>query len=135
MKGYRTRCKSEIARFIINNGSKGFTINGVHEYLSEKGVNVDVSTVYRNIKALEKAGVLVGKKNGIDDCIVYQYQEYGELCKNHLHLQCKNCGSIIHTDETVMREIVKYIEKKCGYSLDNQSSMFMGVCNKCKKEK
>ena len=131
-KEYRTKFKDDIMEYLRTNKDVRFCASDVFEYMSGNGVTINLTTVYRNLDKMTENGILLKSKNPTDECCYYQYTEPNSHCKEHLHVQCKMCGKIIHLEGTFMKEFNDYIVSEHGFALDFKDSMIIGICKDCK---
>tara|TARA_Y100000588_G_scaffold57710_1_gene55674 strand:- start:6710 stop:7081 length:372 start_codon:yes stop_codon:yes gene_type:complete len=84
--------------------------------------NISLGTVYRNLKQLEKAGILQTIYDG--NIIRYDWKT-----EPHNHLKCKICGDLIDVD---MPDLIIQLnfEKKYKFEVDNVEMTIIGTCNK-----
>lgn len=88
------------------------------------------STVYRLVAELVSEGKLQRLCQGQTRHFTYQYISDG--CKKHLHLKCKGCGRLMHTDEELSHKICDGILEATGFALDDGELLF-GFCADCAK--
>ncbi len=84
--------------------------------------NISLGTVYRNLKQLEKAGILQTIYDG--NIIRYDWKT-----EPHNHLKCKICGDLIDVD---MPDLIIQpdFEKKYKFEVDDVEMTIIGTCNK-----
>src|SRR5437773_65258 len=96
----------------------------VYELLKQKGIKIDLVTVYRNLEAFEKADLI--KRVCFEDNLVRF-----ELIDNnhHHHLICKSCGVI---EDVVVDEqnLVSQIKKTSNFEVQKHCLEFFGLCSK-----
>ena len=90
--------------------------------------NISLATVYRNLNLLLSYGNIIRLDVGTGT------EHYDAQTENHYHFVCGECGSIIDLDIPRLTEIDKTVEDN-GFSVDNHSLLFYGICQKCKKTK
>ena len=86
--------------------------------------NISLGTVYRNLKQLEKAGILQTIYDG--NIIRYDWKT-----EPHNHLKCKICGDLIDVD---MADLIIQpdFEKKYKFEVDDVEMTIIGTCHKHK---
>ena len=84
--------------------------------------NISLGTVYRNLKQLEKAGILQTIYDG-------NITRYDWKTEPHNHLKCKICGDLIDVD---MADLIIQpdFEKKYKFEVDDVEMTIIGTCNK-----
>lgn len=131
-KEYRTKYKDSIMDYLKLNKNVRFCAADVFKYMNDKGISINITTVYRNLDKMTENGVLLRSKNPTDECCFYQYTEPESHCEGHLHIQCKKCGRIIHLKGSFMNEFNNYVKLSYGFMLDYKASMIIGLCDNCR---
>ena len=98
-------------------------------------MKVNISTVYRNLEQFVDAGQLIKYKSGNNDVWMYRLNQQFSQCHEHLHLQCKECGKIIHIKKESMDSIITMQEKDYKFFLDCDISTIGGLCKTCMMKK
>ena len=84
--------------------------------------------MYRNIKGMVASGevICVGNVDGKD--------RFDAHVEPHLHLVCRNCGTVVDMDLTDgMASQCKTIALENRVDLDLRSLHFAGLCSECKQ--
>ena len=132
---YHTKISQELERYIAKQNEQSFCASEVYSYMIGQGITVNLATIYRNLDRLTEKSRLIKFKTASSDS--YWYRAAGETCDchSHLHMQCKECGKIIHLEEDYSDEIISRLMKKYGFELECDNSFLGGVCDKCRKIK
>lgn len=133
-KTYHTKTKDLILEYIQANKVRRFSAGEIYYYLKGMGKDVNLTTIYRNLDRLEEENLLMKYKTAKNDSATYQYVEPYGTCHEHLHLQCRNCGKIIHLEGPLMEEIQKYLHQNHSFQLECPGSVLVGLCGECKKK-
>ncbi len=131
-KLYHTKTSDLISQFIQDRMEKSFTAAELSSFLKENGVDVNKTTVYRNLDKMTENGLLVKHKSMISDGFIYQSVEDEHNCNEHIHFQCCKCGAVIHLDDEKTSEYLKSISRELGLEIDLHLSSFNGICQKCR---
>lgn len=134
-KSYHTKTRDLISQFIQSKTDCGFTVGELSDYLSSHGVNVNKTTVYRNLDKMTENGRLIKHKSLISDGFVYQTAEEENHCEEHIHFQCCKCGSVIHLSDEKTSEYLKSISEDLGLQINLNLSSLNGICQKCRSSK
>ena len=126
-----TKVKTEMENFIEQNKNTRFNITDIANYLKEKGITPNKTTLYRNLEKLTSGGKLIKYKNANDDMAYYQYVGSQKGCFGHLHLQCTGCGKIFHLDDEMIKGFYKHITLDYGFALSFTESVIYGKCCNC----
>lgn len=113
----------------------GFTAAELSAFLKENGVDVNKTTVYRNLDKMTESGKLTKHKSMVSDAFVYQTSEEDGHCEEHIHFLCNNCGSVIHLSDKKTEQYLKSISKELGLQINLNQSSLNGLCQKCRKKK
>lgn len=112
---------------ILTKISSPLSIQEILEKLSEKGLNPNKTTVYREIEFLTKQGLVSavdfgeGKK---------RYE--GSAGEHHHHIICINCKGVKDISEDMdLDQIHSSVVKKAGYKPVGHSLEFFGLCKNC----
>ena len=127
MTGYNTEQKKILLEFLRANAAKAYTIEEITEAI---GKGIGKSTVYRLMTRLvqEKR---VQKSAGVGRSFVYRALA-DEHCKHHLHLQCKDCGQILHLDEATSDALLSSVMSAKDFSVSEEDTVLLGRCAGCK---
>lgn len=117
-KTYRTRCKDSIMAYLENNQEKSFSAYDVHEYLERQNIQVNLTTIYRNLDKLMDGGILMKHKTAGDECCKYQYVKPHGNCQEHIHMKCRKCGRIYHLECSFMEEISLHLKQDHNFTLE-----------------
>lgn len=131
-KSYHTKTTDLISQFIASKMEHGFTAGELSAFLSEHGVTVNKTTVYRNLEKLTEKGSLIKHKSMVSDGFVYQSTEEENHCAEHIHFQCCKCGSVIHLSDEKTSEYLASISEALGVQILLNLSSLNGLCQKCR---
>lgn len=130
-KTYRTKCKDSIMEYLEKNQETGFSAYDVHEYLRSQDIQVNLTTIYRNLDKLMESGILMKHKTAEDECCKYQYTRPHGNCQEHIHMKCRKCGKILHLECSFMKEISIHLKEEHKFTLDCAGSILVGLCEQC----
>ena len=129
-KRYNTEQRKELLDYMISNKNNFLSAEDIEKYLKKKDIAVGLTTIYRFLNALEKDGKLrVEHKNNTK-----YYQYISNECDEHYHLQCKQCGKIIHFNCEELQALNNHLSEEHNFNID-VSSVIYGVCDKCNNNK
>ena len=98
----------------------------LYESLKDKIDGISLTTVYRTLASLEKAG-LVMRVPTLRDKV-----HYDARVEPHSHFVCLNCGRIYDTE--IVPEVNTNKLEKEGFKVLNCTVLCYGICNRCKVE-
>ena len=136
-KTYNTKQKSVILDFLKANKGKHFTVDEVALKISESGISIGKTTVYRHLEKL--ADDLCVRKYEIskNDAACYEYtgNNNENLCSSHSHLKCTVCNKLFHIDCGILNSINEHILSDHDFKVDSAKTVFYGVCKSCSSER
>ena len=112
----------------------GFTAAELSAFLKKNGVDVNKTTVYRNLDKMTESGKLAKRKSMVSDGFVYQTAEEENHCAEHIHFQCSKCGSVIHLSDKKTERYLKSLSDDLGLQINLNLSSLNGLCQKCRNE-
>lgn len=124
----RRTTKQRLAiRALFDDESFFLTAQQVHDQLRERGDQVGLATVYRNLQTMTEDGEL--------DAI---RAEDGEMtyrrCSSahHHHLVCRKCGKAVEIGpEKILEDWARDIAAEHGFSETGHELELFGICSKC----
>ncbi len=130
---YKTKTRYAIIEYLKENADRRFTARDIVDALAEAGVNIDRSTIYRNLERLCGEGKLVKYKESAVNATCYQYTEGHDSCNKHMHAQCEICGRIFHLDSDLFEKLGQDTKKEYGIEIDYGKTVIICRCSACKK--
>ena len=131
MKNYNTKQKKFLIAFFESNPDKCFTVEDICKSALDDGIRIGQTTVYRNLEALIREGIVLKRTMPEGNIAVFQ----SLLCETRKHdchhLCCTDCGTVIHTDSNYIKKLLAYIGKENKFNCDIQRTIFYGLCEKC----
>ncbi len=133
-KKYRMTAQREIVlKIFAESGEKHLGAEDVYRRLIEKRYRISKATVYRTVELLSKLGFLRRLEFGEG---VYRYELATPDSETlHQHIICKTCGEIIEIDEKTVKDLVKSVEAKTGYLINDYDIKFYGLCPRCQSRR
>ena len=133
MKGaYKTKAREEIVAYLSKHAEQRFTAREIYEAVCGPSVDMDRTTVYRNLDRLCESGDLLKIKEPNQDAWYYQYSSEHEQCNKHMHAQCSNCGKIFHLDEPFVKAFGDELLEVYGLDIDPAKTVILGECSECR---
>lgn len=131
-KNYRTKSKDAIMEYLQTHTEHSFSAYDVREYMQENGIQVNLTTIYRNLDKLTENGEIMKYKTAEDECCRYQCVKPHAHCSEHIHMQCRECGKILHMECHFMEELKKHLFEHHKFTIECTNSVLMGLCENCK---
>ena len=132
---YKTKAREEIMAYLKEHSEQRLTAREIFEAVCEQSVEVNRTTVYRNLDRLCETGELMRFKEANQDAWYYQYSSEQKHCNSHMHAQCSVCGKIFHLDKTFAGDFADAMLKEYGLDIDPVGTIIIGRCSKCRRIK
>ena len=131
-KNYNTRQMRQLREYLAETGGKHVTVNEICDYFNSRGIEVGMTTVYRNLEKLAGAGeVAKYSVSGSGSCFEY-LGEHSECRASHCHhLKCEKCGKLIHLSCGELDELSDHLFNDHGFVLNEMSTVLYGTCAAC----
>ena len=129
---YKTKTSDLISQFVESRHEQGFTASDLSEFLRSHGLEVNKTTVYRNLDKLAASGHLVKHKSPVSDGYIYSTADEESHCCEHIHFRCRECGAVLHLSDNETADSLRAIAEHLGLEIDLSSSTLNGLCQKCK---
>ena len=88
---------------------------------------VNLSTIYRTLEVLEEVGLVTHTHLG-HGASTY----HAAAAPKHLHLVCRDCGSVTEADVTLADDLVGSLERVHGFDTDVHHFAIYGLCRACR---
>lgn len=136
-KTYNTKQKSVILDFLKANKGKHFTVDEIASKISENGVSIGKTTVYRHLERLTDDLSVRKYEISKNDAACYEYtgNDHQNMCQSHSHLKCTVCNKLFHIDCGILNSINEHILSDHDFMVDSAKTVFYGVCKSCNQER
>ena len=101
------------------------------ELLHRQGETVGLTTVYRQLERLEKAGKV--HKLVTDTGAKYQFCTCADSGRDCFLLKSETCGTVQHVDCSHLAPRSRHLEEEHGFAIDAHRTLFYGVCRRCRE--
>lgn len=131
-KNYRTKQRVNILKYLKENNANHVTADEIIEYFKKIDNPIGKSTVYRYLDNLVQENIIrryITPERGMSAC--FQYIDNEESCNSHYHMQCTNCGALIHLECDEINELSNHILKEHKFKLDTCKTILYGECENC----
>ncbi len=127
--GYKITCARSLLVDMFKQANRPLSLNDLIKRLKEK--QIDIATVYRNLKVLKDARVI----QQIDFRDTGAHYELMDDNNHHHHLVCVLCGKTEDFHNCGVDEMVESVLKKSSnFSFIESHTMEMfGICKSCNK--
>lgn len=131
-KNYKTKQRNLILQTMQNLPQKHTTAEALVMLLREKGEEIGLATVYRNLDKLVQEGQVLKYTLPGGSSACYQYTGGG--CKAaplHFHLMCTHCGQVQHLECPAIEKLAQHFFNEHGFEIDEHNTVFYGACKNC----
>ncbi len=118
----------EVILDIVRNTKCHPCVDNIYDEAREIMPRISKGTVYRNIKLLSQAGMV------LELSIDHNVLRYDGSTHTHGHLLCENCGAVTDIELTSVSELEQQVKQQ-GYKINNTIVEFYGLCTKCNIKK
>ncbi|MCR5499843.1 MAG: transcriptional repressor [Acetatifactor sp.] len=132
---YKTKAREVIIAYLKEHAEQRFTAREIFEAACTQDVEMNRTTVYRNLEHLCETGDLLKFKEPNQEAWYYQCSAEHENCDKHMHAQCSVCGKIFHLDKPFVDSFGDGLLKEYGLDIDPSRSIILGRCSKCRRIK
>lgn len=87
---------------------------------------INISTVYRTLELLEELGLVSHTHLGHGPATYHLADRH-----HHMHLVCRDCGSVIEADVSIARALVERVQQSFGFESDMKHFAIFGRCRNC----
>jgi Fur family transcriptional regulator, ferric uptake regulator len=142
---HRDDLKDHCARWTVPRGEildllarteQHLSAKDVHRLLLPDNPDIGLTTVYRTLELLEKAG-LARRMHAGDGQARFEYR-HADGTDHHHHLICTACGTILNyrdfeTEELeLVRRTEELLARKHGFLIKDHNIEFLGLCATCR---
>ena len=128
--GLRVTSQRALILEIVRRGQGHLDADEVYRLAREKQPRLSLSTVYRTLQTMKKAGL-------VDEVHFDEAHHHYELktSAEHHHLVCLGCGRIIEFDYDLVRQIEENVLEAKEFNITGTEFHINGYCAECKNEK
>jgi Fur family ferric uptake transcriptional regulator len=122
-----TAGRRSLLQFILDKQARGVRLREIYEHLDQRRQHVDRTSVYRNLIAFERLGIVQALKLP-QRGITYQYVLDRKI--HHFYI-CKACGRARRGNRKLFDRIEAALRDTHGFAKANLSVVFYGTCENC----
>lgn len=123
-----TRQRDKIAQVFLDS-SRHLSAEELYQLVRETHPAMGLSTVYRTLTLLAKAGLASRREFG-DGITRYEPLARGE---HHDHLICVNCGAIVEFENKKIEELQREVAEQHKFTVRRHKLELYGTCEKCRR--
>jgi Fur family ferric uptake transcriptional regulator len=128
---YHTRQGQCILDYLKSLGGSHVTVHQIVRHFEDAEEVIGQTTVYRHLEKLTTQGKIRKYVLNEDKSACYQYVDNEASCREHFHLKCEICGSLIHVDCDFLDEIEGHFRSEHDFQINMLKTVFYGTCKQC----
>lgn len=97
-------------------------------------VKIGLSSIYRNLAELTKAGFILQTISQDSKEARYRYVS-PETCSHRLHLTCLRCGKTFHMTQKLSDRLLTDILRVEDFAVDENQTTVYGLCRDCREQR
>ena len=126
-RGRRLTVQRRLVLDAIQRARHHITADEIARRVRAKHPQIDPSTVYRNLEALEELGYVT--HSHVDDRVTRWHR--ADLAP-HGHLVCRTCAEETEIGPPVLEAMAKRLRSDHGFEADLAHSAIVGICQRCR---
>ena len=115
---------------IIGEGQGHLDADEVYRLARERQPGISLSTVYRNLQALKRLGLV--EELHFDES--HHHYEAKPSVEHH-HLVCLGCGKVVEFGCELSHQMRREIARKKGFEITGVEVHMVGYCNACRQKR
>jgi Fur family ferric uptake transcriptional regulator len=112
-------------------GGSHATVTQIARHFEDAEEVIGQTTIYRHLERLTARGKLRKYVLHEGKSACYQYIDDETNCREHFHLKCEICGSLIHVDCDFLDEIEGHFRSSHDFQINKLKTVFYGTCKEC----
>ena len=125
---YQTEQRKILLDLFQQDNHKTYSAHDILLELPDAGISL--SAIYRNLKALEKEGVICKSNDPKQTEARYHYIS-SQDCVGIIHLKCEVCDKTYHLNRHVSNMIFELAKDDINFSLNKSGAFLYGKCDNC----
>jgi Fur family ferric uptake transcriptional regulator len=124
--GKRMTVQRRLVLDALERASHHTTAEEIAARIRRQHPQIDPSTVYRNLEALEELGYVT--HTHFEDRVTRWHRADAE---RHGHLVCRSCGAESEVPMAVLEPLARRLRAEHGFAADLAHSAVVGICREC----
>lgn len=129
---YQTRQQEAVEALFSSRAEECLTAEDAYRLLTQEGLDVGKTTVYRSIARLCQTGKL--RKYVSPDSGGAALFQYNPCRESHLHIRCVHCGALAHLHCEEAEAFSRHLTRHHGFTLDEGQTILYGCCEACRQK-
>ena len=128
--GLRMTSQRDLILDIISQVKGHLDADEVHRLARQRQPNLSLSTVYRNLQALKRSGLV--EELHFDES--HHHYEAKPSVEHH-HLICLGCGKVVEFGCALSKKMRQEIARKKGFEVTGVEVHMTGYCAQCRRRR
>ncbi|MEG0125747.1 MAG: transcriptional repressor [Clostridia bacterium] len=128
-KTYQTKQQEAVSSLFAQRAEECLTPEEAYLSITQGGMDVGKTTVYRAIARLCEAGAL--RRYAPHESGESARYQYNPCLRSHLHIRCIYCGALEHLHCEEVEAFASHLYQHHGFTLDEGQTILYGCCNAC----
>ncbi len=128
MNQYSTIQRRKLLEFFKENSHCSFSVKQIFADIGSS--DISISSIYRNISALESEGLIQRVHSSNKRDAFYQYFD-PSACAGIIHLICEKCAKAYHLDCKISNLLENESIDSLGFVINMQKTVIYGLCKSC----
>jgi len=125
--GYRMTPQRMAILHVLHHSDRHLSPSEVYEQACAEFPGLTETTVYRTLEFLSRNGLARSSHAG-NGHLMYELARH-----DHHHLKCRNCGSEMEVQHTLLEPLYLQLKAMSGYRITDSHLTLMGICPDCQK--
>ncbi|MFP4441207.1 MAG: Fur family transcriptional regulator [Chloroflexaceae bacterium] len=127
-RGYRITPQRALIIEAIAHNCQHMTAEEIFARVQQRTPGVNIATIYRTLDFLVKEGLAHRADLGGGQ-VIYATIQHGP----HIHLVCRQCGTVIEADARLIAALRVQLQQQYGFAADLQHFALSGLCRDCQE--
>ncbi len=128
MSKYQTEQRQKLFELFKNSNHQSYSAFDILKKFDDD--TISISAIYRNLKEMEKEGIICKLTEKGRSEAVYHYIN-PDSCVGIIHLKCENCESIYHLNRHISHMLLGMAKDDYNFSINNSGAFLYGKCENC----
>jgi Fe2+/Zn2+ uptake regulation proteins len=113
---------------MLEDANAPLSAEDIFKNLVEKGIKINLSTIYRSLELLESHGI-------VNKTVISEGKALFEMTSDvHTHqIICTKCSRMIPVDLCPISDLQQQIEKSTNFKITGHRIELFGICSECRK--
>ncbi|MFC2039187.1 Fur family transcriptional regulator [Chloroflexota bacterium] len=115
---------------LISQADRHLGADELYRHAKEKGANISLSTVYRNLRLFKKLN-LIDERHFVEEHHHYETKDSAE----HHHLTCLRCGQVMEFQSPLIQRMRQAVGHDRNFEITGAEVHMAGYCSRCRRQR